>query len=53
MAISKVNERIQLIDGFDLGLEQRTGSYVLMEQQLTLIETGLAMKWRIFSWNLI
>lgn len=40
MAISKVNERIQLIDGFDLGLEQRTGSYVLMEQQLTLIETG-------------
>lgn len=40
MAISKLNDRIQLIDGFDLGLEQRTGSYVIMEQQLTIIETG-------------
>lgn len=40
MAISKLNDRIQLIDGFDLGLEQRTGSYVILEQQLTIIETG-------------
>ncbi|MFP3357399.1 MBL fold metallo-hydrolase [Planococcus sp. SIMBA_143] len=40
MAISKLNDRIQLIDGFDLGLEHRTGSYVIMEQQLTIIETG-------------
>lgn len=40
MAISQLNDRIYLIDGFDLGLEQRTGSYVLMEQQLTIIETG-------------
>ena len=40
MAISKLNDRLQLIDGFDLGLEQRTGSYVIMEQQLTIIETG-------------
>ncbi|MEZ0480006.1 MBL fold metallo-hydrolase [Planococcus sp. SSTMD024] len=40
MAISKLNDRIHLIDGFDLGLEQRTGSYVIMEQQLTIIETG-------------
>lgn len=40
MAISKLNDRIQLIDGFDLGFEQRTGSYVIFEQQLTIIETG-------------
>jgi len=40
MVISKLNDRIQLIDGFDLGLEQRTGSYIIMEQQLTIIETG-------------
>ncbi|MGM0897993.1 MAG: MBL fold metallo-hydrolase [Bacillota bacterium] len=40
MAISNLDGRIQLIDGFDLGLEQRTGSYVILEQQLTIIETG-------------
>ncbi|ANU19437.1 MBL fold metallo-hydrolase [Planococcus plakortidis] len=40
MAISKLNDRIHLIDGFDLGLKQRTGSYVINEQQLTIIETG-------------
>ena len=40
MAISKLNDRIHLIDGFDLGLKQRTGSYVINEQQLTIVETG-------------
>ncbi|WP_236784397.1 MBL fold metallo-hydrolase [Alteribacter salitolerans] len=29
-----------LIDGFDLGMAERTGSYVLAERDLTLIETG-------------
>ncbi|MFC4712146.1 MBL fold metallo-hydrolase [Planococcus dechangensis] len=40
MAITKLNERIKLIDGFDLGLEQRTGSYIIQEQDITIIETG-------------
>lgn len=31
---------IFLIDGFDLGLSQRTGIYVIAEEELTLIETG-------------
>ncbi|USG65655.1 MBL fold metallo-hydrolase [Brevibacillus ruminantium] len=31
---------IQLIDGFDLGLENRTGTYVMQEEELTLIETS-------------
>src|SRR5699024_5420061 len=29
-----------LIDGFDLGLPERTGTYVIAERDLTLIETG-------------
>lgn len=40
MAITKLNDRIQLIDGFDLGLAERTGSYVIREQELTIVETG-------------
>ncbi|MDQ0253388.1 glyoxylase-like metal-dependent hydrolase (beta-lactamase superfamily II) [Evansella vedderi] len=31
---------ISLIDGFDLGLSYRTGTYVIHEEELTLIETG-------------
>lgn len=31
---------IHLIDGFDLGLAGRTGTYVIVEEDLTLIETG-------------
>ncbi|MBT2582175.1 MBL fold metallo-hydrolase [Planococcus sp. ISL-109] len=40
MAITKLSERIQLIDGFDLGLKERTGSYVIQEKDITIIETG-------------
>lgn len=32
--------RIHLIDGFDWGLPERTGTYVIQEEQLTLVETG-------------
>ena len=36
----QLNERIHLIDGFDLGLPERTGTYVIDEEQLTLVDTG-------------
>lgn len=32
--------RINVIDLFDLGVSQRTGCYVILEEQLTIIETG-------------
>ncbi|MGG1663828.1 MBL fold metallo-hydrolase [Brevibacillus sp. NRS-1366] len=35
-----LGHRIHLIDGFDLGEPQRTGTYVIEEEELTLIETG-------------
>ncbi|HET7580433.1 MAG TPA: MBL fold metallo-hydrolase [Bacillales bacterium] len=35
-----LGNRIHLIDGFDLKMPGRTGTYVLEEEQLTLIETG-------------
>ena len=35
-----LGNRIHLIDGFDLGMPGRTGTYVIEEDQLTLIETG-------------
>ncbi|MFP3389550.1 MBL fold metallo-hydrolase [Brevibacillus sp. SIMBA_040] len=35
-----LGQRIHLIDGFDLGLPGRTGTYVIAEEELTLIETG-------------
>lgn len=35
-----LGNRIHLIDGFDLGYPGRTGTYVLHEERLTLIETG-------------
>ncbi|WP_085524537.1 MBL fold metallo-hydrolase [Tuberibacillus sp. Marseille-P3662] len=35
-----LRKRIHLIDGFDLGVANRTGTYVIEEEQLTLIETG-------------
>ncbi|WP_181350675.1 MBL fold metallo-hydrolase [Thalassobacillus sp. CUG 92003] len=38
--IHHVGDRMRLIDGFDLGYPGRTGTYVLMEEALTLIETG-------------
>lgn len=36
----QLDERIFLIDGFDLGVAHRTGTYVIDEDELTLIETG-------------
>ncbi|MEK3978992.1 MBL fold metallo-hydrolase [Psychrobacillus sp. FSL K6-2836] len=36
----KLNERIYLIDGFDMGESERTGTYVIDESELTIIETG-------------
>lgn len=35
-----LGNRIHLIDGFDIGMPGRTGTYVLQEEELTLIETG-------------
>ncbi|MUK89456.1 MBL fold metallo-hydrolase [Ornithinibacillus sp. L9] len=36
----QLDDRIYLIDGFDLGVADRTGSYIIMEEELTIIETG-------------
>ncbi len=36
----QLTERIYIIDGFDLGLSERTGTYVINEEQLTLVDTG-------------
>ncbi|MDN7240814.1 MBL fold metallo-hydrolase [Planococcus sp. N028] len=36
----RLNERIHLIDGYDLGIPERTGTYVIKEQQVTIVETG-------------
>ncbi|QUW22593.1 MBL fold metallo-hydrolase [Sporosarcina sp. Marseille-Q4063] len=36
----RLNERIFLIDGFDLGVPERTGTYVIAEEELTLVDTG-------------
>lgn len=32
--------RIHLIDGYDWGVPERTGTYVIQEEELTLVETG-------------
>ncbi|GAA0603990.1 MBL fold metallo-hydrolase [Virgibacillus siamensis] len=36
----QLDDRIHLIDGFDLGKPERTGTYVIEEDELTLVETG-------------
>lgn len=36
----KLNERMYLIDGYDLGVAERTGIYVIDEEELTIVETG-------------
>lgn len=36
----RLNDRIYLIDGFDLGVAERTGTYVIDEEELTIVETG-------------
>lgn len=38
--IKTISPRVTLIDGYDLGIRDRTGTYVLHEQQYTLIESG-------------
>lgn len=37
---TKLDERIWLIDDFDMQMGQRTGTYVIDEEALTLVETG-------------
>ncbi|WP_339230040.1 MBL fold metallo-hydrolase [Oceanobacillus sp. FSL K6-2867] len=36
----RLDDRIHLIDGFDLDVANRTGTYVINEEALTLVETG-------------
>ncbi|WP_342512004.1 MBL fold metallo-hydrolase [Sporosarcina sp. FSL K6-1522] len=36
----QLNDRIYLIDGFDLGIPERTGTYVINEERLTIVDTG-------------
>ncbi len=36
----QLNDRIYLIDGYDLGVAERTGTYVFDEEELTLVDTG-------------
>ncbi|WP_099156619.1 MBL fold metallo-hydrolase [Virgibacillus ndiopensis] len=36
----QIDDRIHIIDGFDLGVSERTGIYVINETALTLVETG-------------
>lgn len=36
----QLNDRVYLIDGYDLGLAERTGTYVINEEELTLVESG-------------
>ncbi|TQR20291.1 MBL fold metallo-hydrolase [Psychrobacillus vulpis] len=36
----QLNERIYLIDCYDLGVAERTGTYVIQEEELTIVETG-------------
>ena len=36
----RLTERLYVIDGFDLGLPERTGTYVIDEKELTLVDTG-------------
>lgn len=35
-----MGKRIEVIDGYDLGIQYRTGIYVIQEEALTLVETG-------------
>lgn len=36
----RLDERITLIDGFDMDIPNRTGTYVIDEEELTIVETG-------------
>lgn len=37
---ARISENIYLIDDFDLSMTERTGTYVLLEEKITLIETS-------------
>ena len=37
--VEKLNDRVFIIDDHDLGVEERTGTYVILEEQLTLVDT--------------
>lgn len=39
-APEKINDRIFLIDDFDLNRKERTGTYVILEKELTIVETS-------------
>lgn len=39
-SILDLGKRVHLIDGYDWDLPERTGTYVIDEEQLTLVETG-------------
>ncbi len=36
----QLNERIHLIDCYDLGMVERTGTYVIQEEDIIIVETG-------------
>ena len=36
----QLSDRIYLLDGFDVGVPERTGTYVFDEEELTLVDTG-------------
>lgn len=36
----RLDDRITFIDGFDMDIPNRTGTYVINEEELTLVETG-------------
>ncbi|MFJ7677557.1 MBL fold metallo-hydrolase [Peribacillus sp. NPDC097206] len=38
--VSDLGYRVSLIDGFDLGRENRTGTYVMADRDITLVETS-------------
>ena len=40
MEVTSLGEDLNLIDLYDLNLEKRTGSYILHEEDLTIIETS-------------
>ena len=36
----QLDRRIHLIDGFDMNVANRTGAYIIAEEELTIVETG-------------
>jgi len=36
----QLNDKVYVIDGFDLGVSERTGTYVIDEEELTIIDTS-------------